>query len=740
MRWNVDPKINLQMLQSGRLFSILTTGLLVGLLEIILAVSFGTLVFSGSLTAFVPQGVGLAILGMALSGAIIAFCTSLPGIVGGSQSAPAVIMAVAVAGIAAVMPASATTKAAFVTTAVAIALSTAITGLFLLSLGLFRLGNLGRFLPYPVMGGFLAGTGWLLILGGIMTMVSLPQGSSVLPALFQADTVIFWLPGLLLAAIMLLLLRKFDHSLLFPALVLAGVVFFYLITWLSGVSLAELNSQGWLLGPFPEGSLWTPFAFSDLALVEWAAIMSQAASLLPILLVSAVSLLLNAGGIELFTRRNIDPNQELRAAGLANLASSLAAGLVGYQQISLSALNFKGQAQSRLVGLIAAGLCILAMFAGAAALSLFPKVIIGALLLYLGLTFLVEWVVESWFTMAKIDYFIVIFILLVTAIVGFMEAVALGLIVAIVLFVVGLSRVDVVRYEMTETTYPSRVVRSRQHRQLLEQEEGQVVILELQDFIFFGTADSLFKRIRDRFDDRERPLPKYIILDFRRVTGIDSTAMLSFTRFQHLAESKGFNIVYTGTSAQVRRQLEQSVAGNGQAPVYFVASLEKGVEACEDQILQQARIGLLKRSPSLAEQLAEIIPDAEYLPEILSFFEEMEVEAGDYLIRQGDVSRDLFFVQEGQVTTLLEQENGEPIRLGTIGGGVVGEIGFYLGQRRTASVVADGPSKLYRLTRENMQRLQRENPQAAANMHCLVAHLLSERVAHLVRTVHALEH
>lgn len=739
MHSNVDLYVNSRMLQSGRLLSILTTGLVVGLLEIILAVSFGTLVFSRSLPAFVPQGIGLVILGMALSGAIIALFTSLPGIVGGSQSAPAVIMAVAVGGIAATIPPGAPTKVIFVTTGAAIALSTALTGLFLLGLGFFRLGSLGRFLPYPVVGGFLAGTGWLLVTGGLNTMVSLPQEISLLPALFDPDVLIYWLPGLFLAAVMLLLLRKFDNPLMFPSLVLAGAGLFYLIAWISGASLAELNSQGWLLGPFPAGNLWTPFSFSDLVLVDWPAIMSQAASLLPIFLVSAVSLLLNASGMELFARHSIDLNRELRTAGLANLASSLAGGLVGYQQISLSALNFKGKARSRLVGLIAGGLCILATAAGASILSLFPKMIIGALLLYLGLTFLVEWVIASWFTMSKIDYFIVIFILLVTAIAGFMEAVALGLIVAIVLFVVGFSRVDVVRHELTELTYPSRVVRTRQHRQFLEQKEGQVVILELQDFIFFGTADNLFKRIRQRIEDPGMPLPDYVILDFRRVTGIDSTATLSFTRMQHLAENKGFTIVYTGASKQVRRQLEQSTVGNGQIPVYFSDTLEKGVEACEDQILQQARFGLLERPPSLAEQLAEIMPDAEFLPEILPYFEKMEVAAGYRLIQQGDSSKDLYFVQEGQVTTLLEQEHGEPVRLGTIGGGVVGEIGFYLGRRRTASVVADGPSTLYRLTRENLRRMERENPQAAANMHDLVAHLLSERVAHLVKTVNALE-
>jgi len=320
-----------------------------------------------------------------------------------------------------------------------------------------------------------------------------------------------------------------------------------------------------------------------------------------------------------------------------------------------------------------------------------------------------------------------------------MEAVALGFLVALILFVIGYSRIDVVRHELTEITYSSRVARTRQQRQVLQQAGNQVLILELQDFIFFGTADNLLKRIRRRIEDPERPLPRFVLLDFRRVTGLDSTATLSFTRLQHLAESKGFILFYTGTSAEVRHQLAYGTAGDGQEPVHFAASLDKGLEWCENQILRQAGVGVQEKPPSLSKQLAEILPDAEYLPAMLPYFEEMAVEPGYCLIRQGDPSRDLFFIEDGQVTTFLNLKERDEVRLGTIGGGVVGEIGFYLGRQRSASVVADAPSRLYRLTRENLQRMEQENPQAAANMHRLIVHLLSERIAHLVGTVSALE-
>jgi SulP family sulfate permease len=189
----------------------------------------------------------------------------------------------------------------------------------------------------------------------------------------------------------------------------------------------------------------------------------------------------------------------------------------------------------------------------------------------------------------------------------------------------------------------------------------------------------------------------------------------------------------------VQRQLAQGAAAEVQEEVRFVSSAEQGVEWCENQILREAGIDVEERPPSLSEQLAEILPETESLAEMLSYFEEMEVEAGYHLIRQGEPAHDLFFIEEGQATVVLNVEEGAPVRLETMGGGVVGEIGFYLDYERTASVVTDVPSRIYRLSRARMRQMEEESPQAAANMHRLIVHLLSERIAHLVNTVGALE-
>jgi sulfate permease, SulP family len=182
-----------------RLLSVVTTGLVAGLLEIVVAVSFGALIYSGDLSAFVGHGIGLALLATLINISFIALFATLPGTMGGSQDLPVAIMAVAAVSIARQLSGNVPPQAIFVTVVAAIGVTTLATGACLLALGHFRMGRLVRLLPYPVIGGMLAGTGWLLTTGAIATMTDQPLGLSLL----QAEMLPRWLPGVLFAVALL---------------------------------------------------------------------------------------------------------------------------------------------------------------------------------------------------------------------------------------------------------------------------------------------------------------------------------------------------------------------------------------------------------------------------------------------------------------------------------------------------------------------------------------------------------
>jgi SulP family sulfate permease len=112
---------------------------------------------------------------------------SFPDMVALPQDSPAAILTLMATAIAGSMSASKTPENLFFTVVAAIVITSLLTGVCSLALGIFKLGGLIRFIPYPVVGGFLAGTGWLLVKGAIEVMTEISLSFSTLPSLFQFD-------------------------------------------------------------------------------------------------------------------------------------------------------------------------------------------------------------------------------------------------------------------------------------------------------------------------------------------------------------------------------------------------------------------------------------------------------------------------------------------------------------------------------------------------------------------------
>ena len=129
--------MNSELTKPRLLFSSLTSGLVIGMLQVALAISLAALIFSGSLAIFVPLAIGYALLSGIIGGVVIALFTSLPGVVGGTQDAPAAIMALISVAVAGSMPATATAEEIFITVVVTLAITTLLTGLVYLGTGYF---------------------------------------------------------------------------------------------------------------------------------------------------------------------------------------------------------------------------------------------------------------------------------------------------------------------------------------------------------------------------------------------------------------------------------------------------------------------------------------------------------------------------------------------------------------------------------------------------------------------------
>jgi len=727
-------------LHSGDVFSGLLAGFVVAGLTITLTLSLGSLIFSGHLAAYLPAGLQIALFSAVAVGIVGALTGSLPGTIVVPQSAPAAILALIAASITFNLGADAPPQQAFLTVLAAIGMTTLLTGVFFLFLGLLRLGALIRFVPYPVFGGFLAGTGWLLVRGAVQVMADVSPELASIPVLVEGAVLQRWLPGTIFAILLLLALRRFKYFLVMPGTILGSLVVFYAGLFWGDISIGEAVARGWLLTAVKPTEI-DYYSLAVLAQIDWTPVLNQVGSLGAILFISVVDLLFSASALELATAEDVDLNRELRGAGLANLLSGAGCGIIGYQSMTFTILSRRiSPGGRRLAGFVAIGLCAATLVWGAAFVHLFPKPILGGLLMFLGLAFMVEWLWDARERLARTDYFIVILILIIIGIKGFLAGVGVGVVVAVVLFVVKYSRIDVVKHDLSGAVHHSNVDRRAEHRKVLAELGQQINIMKLQGFIFFGTANLLLERFKKRIENRSQMLLKYAILDFRGVSELDSSAVFGFVRMRQLAAASDVHLIFTNTSPGIRRRLEKGGLGQPDDAVFRIhPDLDHGLEWCENEIISNARPTSSQFDRTVIDYFRDLIPPGTDTGHLLEYLDKQSMQPGDVIIRQGDPPDVMYFIESGRVTAQLELSRGRSVRLRSMGSGtVVGEMGLYLEMPRTATVVADQPGVVYCLTAAALRRMEVEAPGLAAAFHHFMVRLLAERLLESNTTLNAL--
>lgn len=715
----------------------LTAGLIAAIVTISMEISLAALIFSGDLSQFLPGGIGLMLFGAFAVGIVIALTTSLPGMIGVPQDTPAAIVGLIGASIAVAMK-GAEPNAVYATVLAAISVTSILTGIFFLLLGRFKASGFVRYIPYPVVGGFLAGTGWLLSLGAFGVMVN---GGLSITHLFSANNLVSWAPGAVFAVALLLILKRSNHFLITPGALIVATLLFYGYLLIAGIPVAEASSRGWLLGPFPSGGLYQPLTPAAFALIDWSAILQNFGKIITILALSIIALLLNASALEVTVKQDIDLNRELQSAGWANLIGGLGGSPVGYQTLGMSSLAHRLGAKSRLANLISASICGLTLFFGASLISFFPKPVLGGMLLYLGLTFLSDWLIDARKSLPLLDYLLVWVILFIIATVGFLEGIAAGIFIAAALFVVSYSRVSVIKNTLDGSIYHSKVDRPKIHRDILHQHGSEIFIMSLQGFIFFGTIQGILDKLRARIADHSQGELSYIVLDFRRVTHLDSSAVFGITRLKQVAQANNILMVWTDVKPGMVKNLERGGLHDATDDTFIIKpTLDEGVEWCENRILAKRGMndltGFIER---VEHQIKRVFPGLQDVDRLLKYLERRELREGEVLMKQDDPAEEMYFIESGLVTIELELPNGKRMRLRSIrGGATVGEIGLYLGEARTASVIASRHSTVHRLTGQALKEMHENDPQIAALFHEWIVRLLAERIADNNRIIEAL--
>jgi len=710
-------------------------GVIGGIIKIVVAMAFSALIFTGTLAAYLPQGIGIVLFGFFLFAVISIFTSSYPVNINTPQDIPIAIIALIATTVMATSGKDWDADTTFQFIFVTIALTSILVGIFFFILGSLKLGKLVRFIPYPVVGGFLAGTGWLIVKFAFIMTAGMGLSLANIVSLLDQAILSKWFPGLIFGLIMLISSRYIKHYLLIPALIAIGITSFYAIMFFYGFSFTDLESSGYLLGPFPEGGLFQGLPLKYLSDFNWSIFLEQLPAIGTMMILNAISVLFNYSGLEIIIKKDLDLDQELKTTGIGNIIAGLGGAPPGHLSLGGTLLAISIGSKSKLTNIVIALLCAITLLFGSAVLSFFPRIILGGLLFNLGLSFLVDWLYSTWSRVPKTDYTIILLIFLVIGTVGFLEGVITGLLMSVILFVVSYSKVEIIKHELTGKTFHSNVERSESIKNIIDDSGEQTLILPLQGFIFFGSANRLLERIKLHLQSQNEKNLKYLVFDFKQVTGVDSSTINSFNKLRILAELDNFQVLFCNLTPEIISQFEVEGLFSDSMDLFLkFDDLDHGMEWCEEQIISEQTIGSNKQK----EEIDEIKLFEEKFADLLIYFESKDINQNTTLIEQGNDPDGLYFIKSGRVTVELRSSNNK-IRLKSMGTGtVVGEVSLYLKTQATASVISNTDCKTYFLSHENFEKLNKETPERAAELHTYIVKLLSDRLAKSNATIQAL--
>ena len=624
-------------------------------------------------------------------------------------------------------------------------LTAVLSGLIVWLLGLLRWGRLVRLIPYPVCGGFLAGSGFLLLAGAFKVLTGQSLGWSTVHLLAE-EPVLAWGTAFAVAITLLVLTRVVRHFLVLPGVFVTAIVAFYLGLWLSGLTMAGARTEGLLMTPIETGGgPWWPSLE-----VSWPALVTEWRNFLAMLVVVVVTILLNAAGLELATQREVDLDRELRASGLASLVSGLGGGMVGYLSVSRSLLNARAGATSRAAGVWTAALCAgIALFC-MPLLFYFPRPVLAGLLIYLGVALLREWVWDTFFRLPFREHALIVAILVLIAAQGIITGVVFGLLVASFFFAYSYSRATYIRHDLSVARHRSNKERTLEDTALLQERGDLARALCLQGYLFFALASRLVETCRDLIVQAS---VRYLLLDFRMVQGLDASAALSLSKLHQLCGRYRATLILSGLRPEHQAVLQQ-MRFLPHPEIHLVSDLDRGMEWMEDRLLAGAHgspgttsapvLALGNGAPGDTAGAdirgilaAHFSPDA--LQVLLGLCERLDIPQETMLMRRGDAGDALYFVERGEVSVMVHLEDGKRRRLRTLGpGSMVGEMALYSGQPRSADVVTETPCRAYRLSAERFARLERVDPAVVIEFHSFVVKLLAQRLTAASEEIRAL--
>jgi sulfate permease, SulP family len=424
-------------------------------------------------------------------------------------------------------------------TALAVILSTfLLAGVFQIIFGFLKIGKYIKYIPYPVLSGFMSGIGIIIIIFQIFPTLGLPSPTKIIDvfiefpkALPQVNNVSVYLT--IGTIIIIYLLPKITK------IVPSTLVALILVTAISYL----LKLQIPLIGEMPEGLPTLKFsAFTKLNLSDFNMILIPAITLAGI---GAIDSLLTSVVADNITRTKHKSNKELIGQGIGNIASSLIGGIPGAGATMRTVVNINSGGTTKLSGIIHALILLLILLGLGKYVAYIPLSVLAGILITVGIGIIDKRGIKNLFKITKSDAFILVTVLILTVFVDLLQAVGIGMVIASIIFMRKASDMVEKSSVLTKVNKYDREIPWEDETNLSLHKWKHVYIHRLDGPLFFGVASQMLERINKIPKDA-----KVIIFRMKRVPFIDQSGLFALEDIIKEMQDLGITVVLTMPQTQ----------------------------------------------------------------------------------------------------------------------------------------------------------------------------------------------
>nr|WP_316640277.1 SulP family inorganic anion transporter [uncultured Roseateles sp.] len=700
------------------------------------ALTMGLLAFAALGTQGAALGIPAALVSSAVGGAVFALLARGPMAAGGPASTPVLVLSSLVAQVAADPAFAATDPAAVALLLALVAAAVVSMGAVQIVLSLSGLVRWAKFVPQPVLAGFMNGVALLALLAPLPLLFGWSRnalhtdGWRALAQIQPATLAV----GLLTVAVILVLPRL--HRRLPTTLIglLAGAGAYLLLgTLFPQAALGPLT--GALPAAWPHVETLMPF-LTDVypPLLQRYTGAALGAGLM-MALIGTLDMVLNSLAVDQAHGTRTDPQREVLALGAANVASGLMGGLPLLLLRSRATHMLQVGGRSRAALFVCCALFAVVGVAAAPLLSLLPQVVLGGVMVTIAFMMADRWslqlLAQCWRGPRPSDLQLALAVMgvvcVTTLTLGFPAAIAAGAVLSVLLFIHSMNR-SLVRRGCTAEALPSRRIYATSDEARLRILRARIMVLELEGALFFGSAD----RLAETAEALDAGLHT-LVLDFRRVSLIDASGAVVLTQVGRRLRARGTRLLLAGVSPDNRhgRMLRQ-FAGDDYAAEHGVADVDQAVEAAELQLLRQAGFEPLRETVPLEQVSLMDGLDTAQRARLAARLLPRRLAPGERLFREGDPGDRLFVITAGSIDVFSAAAStgaASPQRYVSLSPGMMlGETAMLDGGGRSGEAVAQGHTEVHALDDHTLQQLRAEDPLLYAQVYRNVALHLSQRL------------